>query len=220
MNQLSILLVAATILLASCSKDPQACFNAPEEALENEPIQFDNCSVHAESYYWWFDDHDTSNEMNPVKSYAKRGLHLVYLTAYGSKGQKQSKYNRQIRIGNLFVDSIVVRDLEMTDATGSDWDNDGTGPDVRLVYGETGSKATLTSKEHTDFDLSQLPIVVKPQAKVQLTDTMWSFTLLDQDAADADTMTTWQVDPIQYDHEGPYLLENGPYEMELHYFFE
>lgn len=203
------------ILLSACSKDPSACFTAPDQAEVNEPIEFINCSVDATGYYWWFDDNDTSNEVNPVKSFSSSGPHLVYLTAFGRNSVIQSKYNRTIQIVRRYIDSIRIRSLAF-----QSWDADGTGPDLQLIYGSDASKSNLSSREFPDILPPDLPISIRPVKKVELTDTTWHFTLIDRDGALADTIVTWRVNPVEFGRKAPFVLEKNGHTMELSFYFE
>ncbi|CAN5569257.1 hypothetical protein BH11BAC1_BH11BAC1_06740 [soil metagenome] len=56
-----------------------ANFNSATHICLNEPIVFNNTSVNATSYYWDFDDGNTSTLLNPVHSFATSGQYDVML---------------------------------------------------------------------------------------------------------------------------------------------
>lgn len=215
MKKLLLPILLLPVLAISCSKEPSACFTAPDEAEINESIEFVNCSANATGYYWWFDDNDTSHEVNPVKSFSTSGPHLVYLTAYGRNSVIQSKYNRTVRIVRRYIEQIQIKSLDF-----QNWDTDGTGPDLQLIYGSDASKSNLSSREFPDILPPDLPISIRPFKQVELTDTSWHFTLIDRDGALADTLVTWRFNPVEYGRKEPFIIEKDNHTMELSFYFE
>jgi len=215
MKKLLLPILLLPVLAISCSKEPSACFTAPDEAEINESIEFVNCSANATGYYWWFDDNDTSHEVNPVKSFSTSGPHLVYLTAYGRNSVIQSKYNRTVRIVRRYIEQIQIKSLDF-----QNWDTDGTGPDLQLIYGSDASKSNLSSREFPDILPPDLPISIRPFKQVELTDTSWHFTLIDRDGALADTLVTWRFNPVEYGRKEAFIIEKDNHTMELSFYFE
>ena len=77
----------ALLLLASCSKKPNACFTVDKNTSTkvDEEIQFNpNCSTDADSYSWAYGDGATDTG-SPVKhKYKSPGTFTVTLTAKNS----------------------------------------------------------------------------------------------------------------------------------------
>ncbi|MEO5570680.1 MAG: PKD domain-containing protein [Bacteroidia bacterium] len=82
-----IAFLGVTILIASCTKTPEACFTVDKgkTAKENEEIQYDaSCSKDADSYFWDFGDGSTGSG-SPVKhKYPHTGNYVIMLTAHHS----------------------------------------------------------------------------------------------------------------------------------------
>ncbi len=83
---LSVLLLAGMVL-QGCEKDdkdePRACFEIETtEILENQPVEFVNCSENATAYYWDFGDGSTSVEYHESHRFAEPGTYEVSLEVF------------------------------------------------------------------------------------------------------------------------------------------
>ena len=84
-NLIIVLCIAASALVAGCTKTPTACFVTDKGSANtkvNEEIQFDaSCSKDADSYNWDFGD-GTTQAGSPTKhKYPTAGNYTVVLTA-------------------------------------------------------------------------------------------------------------------------------------------
>jgi PKD repeat protein len=69
---------------------PIAAFNAPTSVCKNVPVNFNNQSVNALTYFWNFGDGNTSTLTNPTHAYANGGTYTVTLVAYNACGCSDS----------------------------------------------------------------------------------------------------------------------------------
>jgi PKD repeat protein len=102
----SVLLIAVAIVssfLVGCIKEPNACFTASSESLDDdnnpvvgEKITFENCSQDADSYNWDFGDGETSTEKNPKYTYSEGGEYTVTLEATNKKGTTTSEFDIEV----------------------------------------------------------------------------------------------------------------------------
>jgi len=58
------------------------------EIIDGNTVQFENGSEHADSYLWDFGDGQTSDEINPIHTYATSGSFEVTLTSYNECGSE------------------------------------------------------------------------------------------------------------------------------------
>ncbi|HOX83666.1 MAG TPA: T9SS type A sorting domain-containing protein, partial [Chryseolinea sp.] len=65
---------------------PTASFSSAGELISGEPIQFTDESLDASSWYWEFDDGETSIEQSPSHQYAEGGNYSVRLTVTSGNG--------------------------------------------------------------------------------------------------------------------------------------
>lgn len=216
-----ILLIVFTGIVSACKKTPNACYDVKDLAEVNEPITFQNCSIDAHSYFWHFDDGTESEEASPVKSYSKRGKYQVYLTAFNKNKGRHTRYNSIIEIGNRFLEKFSVNSISFTKSDGSPWDADNSGPDIKLYYGELDDPASKrTTQEVVDVQPSDIPLVFLQPNDLILTDTLWLFTLVDQDAGSQDTMQQWIMNPGELSVNNPFNLQSivgGNWDIEVVY---
>jgi len=86
---------------------PVAEFTYTENSLE---ISFLNNSTNADSYFWDFDDNETSQEMNPVHVYKTSGEYKVVLTASNEKCGDKS-FSKTINILGTLAESIKLKNF-------------------------------------------------------------------------------------------------------------
>jgi PKD repeat protein len=154
-------MIAPLLLLfcmASCHKEPTACFEPESESIDNnysvkvmEKVEFNNCSKDATSYNWNFGDGKTSTAMNPTHKYETGGTYTVVLEACGDGGdqRKENKidvasldgdWEGMFKIGaTVFVFYLNLKQNE-TDLTGKFELDDGSG-EATLVASEVEKEA-------------------------------------------------------------------------------
>lgn len=194
------LLATILLVMASCAKQPRACFDAPELVEVGEPVEFTNCSSKAFSYLWQFDDGTESEEAQPTHVYTKRGKYKVYLTAYSKNGLRQTKANHIIEVANRYLEQFTLKSVPF----GTAWDA-SDGPDLKLIYGPVDSVPHVTV-EVPNADAGDLPIIWMSNTDVMFTDEDWSFTLVDVDPSADDTIAYWVINPTDQNKPSPINL--------------
>lgn len=77
------------VLLSSCKKEPDACF---EHEVVGSRVNFDaTCSLHAAAYLWDFGDGGSSTIATPQHTFAGSGDHDVTLTVESKGGKTSSR---------------------------------------------------------------------------------------------------------------------------------
>ena len=110
-----------------------ACFSLEYDFnYVDEEIQFTNCSLNANSYYWDFGDGTTSTEASPIHIYDAPGNYTITLTADGVNSSDQASLIQEV-IYSTDLDLLVmyndgtddpVYDCDMTlYTTENDWIN-------------------------------------------------------------------------------------------------
>ncbi|MGB3469081.1 MAG: PKD domain-containing protein [Cyclobacteriaceae bacterium] len=208
-----ILSLKLIVFVSSCGDDedvsgptPTAEFSTDKLIVETgDEITFTNNTVDGASYEWDFGDGETSTEENPVHTYTSTGDYTVTLTAIGSGG-RENEVTQDITVGTRFVIGFVMNKLDLKNADGEDWDDDGTPPDIMLLYtSESSSGSSLLILEN-DISLDGLPIGVNISQDLQfeLTNENWAFGLVDNDAPfdqyeddNTELMFSAVINPIQ-----------------------
>lgn len=88
--------IAALLVLSSCSKTPEACFSVDKGSLNtkvNEEIQFSTaCTTDGDSYAWEYGDGSGDTGASAKHKYPQPGSYVVKLTAKNSsKSSSASK---------------------------------------------------------------------------------------------------------------------------------
>ncbi|MGF1585763.1 MAG: PKD domain-containing protein [Bacteroidales bacterium] len=66
---------------------PVASFDLPDRGCIPHTVRFTNTSVYGHSYYWDFDDGNTSREIEPTHTFTQPGVYQVRLTVTGEGGE-------------------------------------------------------------------------------------------------------------------------------------
>jgi PKD repeat protein len=78
-------LIATSLLFASCTKTPKACFILNENkasAKVNEEVKFDAaCSENTKSYSWDFGNGSAATDVNVKTKYTSAGIYNITLKA-------------------------------------------------------------------------------------------------------------------------------------------
>jgi hypothetical protein len=121
---------------------------------------------------------------------------------------------------NIYLQKIEVVRMPLTNSSGQSWDNDGSGPDLKMVYGPAGNLNTVTDVVY-NATAEELPLSLDLTFKeVQLSKQKWNFRLMDDDnvgdAFSGEEMHTFQCD-FASPGSNPVLLEDGPYSIRLYF---
>ncbi|MEM6271569.1 MAG: PKD domain-containing protein [Bacteroidota bacterium] len=106
--RLRLLGVAAVLLLAGCTKEPEACFTANRLAvIPGKSITFINCSTNATVYNWDFGDDGTSTDAAPLHVFTTKGSYTVTLEAQNDKGDAAT-LSQEVFVGDPGPLAVVV----------------------------------------------------------------------------------------------------------------
>ncbi len=94
------LTLGATLFMASCQKQPMACFEPSKStSTVNETITFTaNCSMDAHHYEWDFGDGSMSTDMNPTHAYANKGSYTVKLMTMSMNSKKSDETTKTVTV--------------------------------------------------------------------------------------------------------------------------
>ena len=136
-----IVVVPFILFLIACEeKDPLPLSNASFRVSSIAPeafneIIFENLSTNAISYEWDFGDgSEKSNEKAPVHTYDESADFIVTLKAFTTDNQVSTE-TQVINVGQRYLTGMYFANINMKDAQGNPWDDDGSGPDVLMQFG-------------------------------------------------------------------------------------
>lgn len=115
---------------------PEAAFSYTGDDLT---VTFTNNSANAETYTWDFGDDATSNEANPVHTYAEAGTYHVVLVATGPGGMASSE--KDVTVGNITQPDVVANFSY-------------TAEDLTVTFTNSSSNATTFSWDFGDSNTS------------------------------------------------------------------
>ena len=123
-------------------------------------------------------------------------LALGFFSQCGSRGGTSGKLKPS------YLDKIVLSQMEFVNNSGQPWDNDGSGPDIRigLYHPETQVEEFITT---TFFNVkaADLPKEWSISAKrLQMFDKNWRLVLYDQDDEIRQVMHAWDFTPSLEDN--------------------
>jgi PKD repeat protein len=105
----ALLILSACMLFFGCEKDPTASFSVSATLVEtNQVVAFNNSSVDADHYEWYFGDGTMSTDVNPTHSYSQAGYYIVTLIAYSKSGRKMDDAYR------VFLEVVNPTQLTIT----------------------------------------------------------------------------------------------------------
>jgi len=170
----STILIAAKINV-SFDRDRQIA----EPGIE---VTFTNTSTEGDTYLWEFGDGNTSDMENPVYTYTTAGDYTVTLTIKSSEGREGTQATPFV-VGSRWVEGFDFILVNPQRADGSDWDEDGTGPDLFFAIVETDATSVSAFAIQDDLDQATLPLVgtLNADAQFPFTNEDWSFLLIDND---------------------------------------
>lgn len=199
-----ILGLALISILASCSKDPEACFDASSSNVTvGTAITFTSCANNGSKVLWDFGDGTKGEGENVSHAYDRGGVYLVEMKVYSKKEKSWDRATRIINVGagkTRFLSKIEVNSFNINKPDGSTWDAlVNTEPDIFIDYGIANSGNTFVTTTFNDAKLNQLPLVwdfgPNPN-KVILTDANWRFQMRDADITGSELMEEFSINPL------------------------
>ena len=141
-TQISLAILVGAFISSCNETDPlpisMADFKVTSISPEIDiPVQFENLSLNSSSYSWDFGDGTfDSLTIDPEHTYDTPGSYAVVLTAYTNDGQKSDAVY-DVDVGQRYLTGMYIFNINMNDADGNPWDEDGSGPDVLYQLGPT-----------------------------------------------------------------------------------
>lgn len=212
-----ILIAASLVFLSSCKKPTPpppvtiakivACLEVDKTAaVINEPVTFSSaCSKLAAKYLWVFNDGDSSTLANPVHSYKKEGTYYIKLTVWN-----YDKSQTQTAAGSVFIAKrrllkFRINVLPNQDSTGTNWDADGTSPDIYIAFGPLSNPTQFTSAVTDNVKANDLPMEFPFLTTTPiLTNEPWAFSIYDEDGTTDQLMATWTTNPYDLTLKNPF----------------
>jgi len=232
-----LLLISILAIYSGCKKEetnPTACFTVSKTtAIENETLEFTNCSQNATAYYWEFGDGEVSTANVINRAYQHPGVYELKLTVW--KGEKTAVQTQTITINEnpmpvacFTVSSSTAKVGEEVTFTNCSLKSDsylwnfGDGATSTLenpahTYTESGSfSVQLTATNSAGSSQKALPLVVETAGVLlsegfedypdfSITD-FGNWTLIDNDGA-----PSWGVSGIDfpnYGYTGSFIVFN------------
>lgn len=96
----SIIALVGLLGLASCQKEPMACFDAsPTTISAGQSVSFTStCSMDAHHYEWDFGDGGTSTDASPSHTYNTAGSYTVKLKTMSMNSKKMHETSKIITV--------------------------------------------------------------------------------------------------------------------------
>ncbi len=102
-----------------------------------------------------------------------------------------------------FVSTIEVSGVPARKQSGDSWDEDGSGPDLKLNFGKNSSMGYDFT---TEVKIDSLSAVLISNLNTPFTDEVWKFELIDDDTlADSDIILVGTFHPLQKGQTGNFI---------------
>ncbi|RYD73893.1 MAG: hypothetical protein EOP53_19280 [Sphingobacteriales bacterium] len=208
MNKILLLSGIVMLAFASCKdKEPakpdptptptpekqlKSCFTMSNEFIDSgRYVSFINCSENAASYEWKFPSSSPFTEKSPPdRLFDKRGSFPISLIVRNKDATKSDTMTKTVVVGRHALTKINIKKFKAVDGSGNAWDNDGTGPDIKILYGPDANPNMYSTEVHENaageisFDIT--PNIVMGNGN----NGGWTFKLIDVDAGATPPMTT------------------------------
>ena len=94
---------------------PVASFDLPDPGCIPHTVKFTNSSIYGHSYYWDFDDGNTSREIEPTHTFREPGVYQVKLTVTGEGGEdftyrEVEVYRKPVVLFKAVPDTVLLPD--------------------------------------------------------------------------------------------------------------
>ncbi|MGZ5243404.1 MAG: PKD domain-containing protein [Bacteroidia bacterium] len=202
----------------------KACFNVDKDFIDSgQFVVFTNCSENEKRYEWKFNNGaPIVDKTPPARQYNERGTFPVVLIVWNDDNSKADTARKNITVARHALTKINIKKFKATDGSGNPWDEDGTGPDIKIQFGPNSNPLQYTTavKENAngEFSLDITPNIILDKGN----NGGWGFKLIDEDAGGVKPMTTFggQANPIYPSRalSSPFnIFKTSDYEVELEY---
>lgn len=208
-KNLLLALGLSVLIIASCKKkdpgpteNPAVACASPDmdSATVNETITFTNCSKNSTTYNWDFGDGNTSVQKNPTHKYTAKGTYTVKVKAHSEFATSTDEQTMTIFIGDRYISAIRLNQMPFKNQAGSDWDSDGTGPDVFVGFFPTVNQTGKGSEVRENVTQSMLPLFWNSYQQVlydeKATNEEWTLIVADSEGGGTpENMTVFTFNP-------------------------
>lgn len=228
---LLLFVMSVSLFLASCTKQPIACFSADKTNVEiGETIAFTSCAKDAEKVEWSFGDGETATTSEATHAYTAPGTYLVTLKVFSKKDKKVDNFSVVITVKGYtrYLTKAVLKSFTATKPDNSTWDNAGVitnpEPDVFLrfrIANVSGWEYTTSTKG--DIKPADLPFTWNlTQQNIYLSNANWNIDLRDDDSFNtnfsSENMTSFTLNPATSGTNGVISLTNADgYSIDLYF---
>lgn len=204
MKKILFLIAGVSLIFASCSKKPEACFDASSSNIVvGGTVNFSSCANNASKVLWDFGDGGKAEGDNVSHTFDRGGLYLVEMKVYSKNEKTWDRTTRIINVGagkTRYLSKIEVNNFNINKPDGTTWDAlINTEPDVFLEYGIANSSITFTTSTVNDVKVNMLPLVwdfgPNPD-KTILTDANWKFQMRDADIGSSEVIQEFSINPL------------------------
>lgn len=229
-NKLLLLALPALLFIASCTKQPAACFTASKTTVElDELVTFTSCATDGSSYEWDFADGTKAEGENASHKWTKPGVYLVQLKVLSKDKKKVDRYSAAITVKGYtrYLTKVVLKSLETKKPDGSDWDTPSPipgvtinpEPDVLVRLRLTAGGWDYNTANKGDIKTSDLPYTWNlTQQNIYMYTDSWTVELRDDDVINSELMKAFTVsNPATAGADGKIALTDGNYQLELYY---
>ena len=220
--------LAMLFIMASCTKEPQACFTVSTSNVNvNEVITFTSCAQDADRIVWNFGDGTTKDGTSLQHAYTKEGTYQVEMKALSKKDKKWDRSTVIINVVNKqrYLSRIKINSFNLLNPQFSSWDlPSDVGPDLFFELGVDSSQNYLTINP-TVYNVapSNLPVIwdMNSTGLIPLTNQNWKLRLLDNDGTlsltNSQLMTSFVFNPysIPLSSSNVIQLQQSNYQIEL-----
>jgi PKD repeat protein len=201
-----------------------ACFTVDNDFVDSgQAVKFTNCSENANSYVWDFKlGTPFIGKTPPDKVYDKYGTYPVSLIVRNVDATKSDTAIKTIYVGRHSLTKIKVNKFKSTNSAGVTWDDDGTGPDIKIQYGPNSNPFQYTTAVKQDASGS-ISFDITPNILINNSNNGgWTFKLVDEDAGTVTPMTTFggvgnPIYPSRATSSPLKIYSTADYDIELEY---
>lgn len=222
--------LAMLFIMASCTKEPQACFTVSTSNVNvNEVITFTSCAQDADRIVWNFGDGTTKDGTSLQHAYTKEGTYQVEMKALSKKDKKWDRSTVIINVVNKqrYLSRVTINSYNISNSTGSPWDaSPDLGPDVFMELSVDSSISKINiNPTANNIQLSQLPVFwdLNANGLIPLSNQNWKLNLIDNDGTilqpASEVMATFVFNPYNTTLVAPDVmrLQSSNYQIDLQF---